>query len=263
VPLAPLIGHRRDDPARNADEHQQHQDIQALRLAHGHPEARGGHMRHIRPDEGTGDGGKAAHHSIQAIELAHAIRWCQAQHQRTIRAPDAAQRNACHDRHDEQHADRQAEQSGRRGQQEGGHPQPQHPVQRATRTDAIHPATPHESAHHGESDGRGHDIHDQPLRGSFVAARGHRDVHHVQPHECDHGVDGIGVEDASEQETQQPRVLPAVAQCRQRLRRGLADHLQRKHRPRVRVATLTHEHEAGYREQQEPDGHQREAHQHV
>jgi len=220
-------------------------------------------MRHIRPDERAGDGRKAADHAVQPVELAHTIRRRQAQHQRTVRAPDAAQRDARHHRHDEQHRDRQGKQAGGRGQQEGCHPQPQHAVQRAARTDAVHPASPHESAHHREADGGGHDIHHHPLCGCFVATRSHRDIHHVQAHERDHGVDGVGVEDAADEKAQQPRVFPAAAQRRQRLGRGLANHLQRKHRPRVRVAPLAHEHEARQREQQEPDGDQREAHQHV
>jgi len=263
MPVARRVGHRRDDPARNADEEQQHEDVQSLRLAHGHAEARGGHMRHIGPDERPRDGGEATHHAIQAIELADALGRCQPQHQRPVRAPDATQRHAGHRTHHEQHGNGQAEQSRRGCQQEGGNPEPEHAIQRSAWPDAVHPAAPDESADHREPDGGRHDQHHQLLRRCLVTARRHGDVHHVQPHERDHRVDGIGVEDAPQQEAQQPGILTAAAQRRPRLRRGLADHPQRQHRPGMRIAALAHEQKTRQRQHQEADGHQREPQHHV
>ena len=126
-------------------------------------------------------------------------------------------------------------------------------VERALRADPIdHPApgkAPQDRARdRGEQDDLRLDL--APLARQ---AGGDRDVDRVERHVGDHRVVRVGIEDAADQEANQPGVPVSVAQRLHGLARRFADHRQSEDRARARVAAFVHEQETRDRKHGERD----------
>ena len=112
-------------------------------------------------------------------------------------------------------------------------------IERALGAMFVSQPTPEKTADDRESDCQEKNAVRFLFPANFVQPGTHRDVHGIKRHHADHGIDRISIKNATDQKSEQPGILTAGAQCLDRLRRGIAYHLEIDW-PRIGIASFFH-----------------------